>query len=246
MKALLDLYARPIARLAVATGLLFVGLGHRAAYAAVATERPVVVELFTSLACSDCPPADALLASVRQRIPGALVLDLHVTYWNDSSWKDPYSLPEADQRQREYALLRGELQVYTPEAVVNGQQPFIGSDAEAMAAALDKAKAAGAAAGEGVPITLSSGPEGLTVKVGSGGGHGVVWLFGFDPEHTTAVSGGENTGATIREVNVVRAIMRLGGWRGRSSQFITRAPAGKKFAVILQRGDGVMLGAASM
>jgi hypothetical protein len=211
---------------------------------ALAAERPVVVELFTSLACSDCPPADLLLGSVRNRVPGVLVLDMHVTYWNGlSSWKDPYSLPEVDQLQSEYAALR-DGQVYTPEAVVDGQQPFIGSDANAMAAALDKARAKLAADG-GVPITLRSEAQAITVQVDRGSGEGIVWLFGFDPEHTTAVSGGENTGATIREVNVVRSITRLGSWRGRRLQLDTRSPAGTKFAVILQRSDGTILGAAS-
>jgi hypothetical protein len=172
-----------------------------------------------------------------------LVLDLHVTYWNSSSWKDPYSLPEVDERQKEYAALRGEQQVYTPEAVVNGQQPFVGSDANAMAAALAKATAGVAEAG--VPITLSNGTRGITIRLGSGSGDGIVWLFGFDPVHTTAVNGGENTGATIQEVNVVRGIIRVGAWRGRSLRLITRAPQGRKFAAVVQRSDGTILGAAS-
>lgn len=209
----------------------------------LAAERPVVVELFTSLACSDCPPADLLLAKVRQRSPGVLVLDLHVTYWNSSSWKDRYSLPQVDQLQQQYAALSGG-QVYTPEAVVDGQQPFVGSDASAMAAALDKASARIATEG-GVPITVRSGAQAITVQVDRGSGHGIVWLFGFDPEHTTAVNGGENSGATIREVNVVRSMTRLGSWEGRRLEFNTRAPAGTKFAVILRRSDGTILGAAS-
>lgn len=76
------------------------GLLALASGSVLAAERPVVVELFTSLACSDCPPADSLLGTVRDRVPGALVLDLHVTYWNNSSWTDPYSLPEVDERQK--------------------------------------------------------------------------------------------------------------------------------------------------
>jgi hypothetical protein len=211
---------------------------------ALAAERPVVVELFTSLACSDCPPADSLLGTVRDRVPGALVLDLHVTYWNNSSWTDPYSLPEVDERQKQYAAVRGDQQVYTPEAVVNGRQSFIGSDAKAMADALVKATA-GAAAEGSVPITLGNGARGIAIQVGIGSGEGVVWLFGFDPERTTAVNGGENTGATVREVNVVRGIIRVGVWRGRRLRLITRAPPGKRFAAILQRPDGKILGAAS-
>jgi len=70
---------------------------------ALAAQRPVVVELFTSLACSDCPPADAVLARVRAQYPQVLALDLHVTYWNDASWSDPYSLSGVDELQRDYA-----------------------------------------------------------------------------------------------------------------------------------------------
>jgi hypothetical protein len=222
-----------------ALGLLALATG-----CAFGAQRPIVVELFTSLACSDCPPADLLLANVGERDPGVLVLDLHVGYWNSPSWTDPYSLPEVDQLQREYAALQGEQEVYTPEAVVDGQQPFIGSDAKAMAAALDKARAR-VAAEAGVPITLGSGVHAITVKVDGGSGRGIVWLFGFDPEHTTAVNGGENTGATIREVNVVRSITRLGRWQGQRLQLNIRTPAGKRFAVIVQRSDGTILGAAS-
>ena len=211
---------------------------------ALAAPRPVVVELFTSLGCSDCPPADSMLARVRDKVPGVLVLDLHVTYWNSFSWRDPYSLAEVDQRQRDYAARTGGQQVYTPQAVVDGRQPFIGSDAHAMVDALNKARVS-VAADAGIPVTIGRAAQGVTIQVGAGSGKGTVWLFGFDPEHETAVHGGENAGATIQEVNVVRSITRLGAWQGQPLQLNARAPAGTDFAVILQRTDGTVLGAAA-
>lgn len=211
---------------------------------AMAAPRPVVVELFTSLGCSDCPPADTMLGNVRDRIPGVLVLDMHVTYWNTATWRDPYSLPEVDQRQRDYSALHGGVQVFTPQALVDGQQPFIGSDPRAMAAALNKARA-DVAANPGVPVTVGSGAQGISVQVGAGSGKGTVWLFGFDPNDSTPVHGGENAGATIKEVNVVRSITRLATWHGQPLQLNARAPTGKEFAVILQKADGTIVGAAS-
>jgi hypothetical protein len=219
--------------------LLALGTG-----SALAAPRPVVVELFTSLGCSSCPPADSMLVRVRERIPGVLVLDMHVTYWNSFSWRDPYALAEVDQRQRDYAALRGGQQVFTPQAVVDGQQPFVGSDARAMAAALNKARTS-VATDPGIPIGIGSSARGIDVQVGPGSGKGTVWLFGFDPADTTAVHGGENAGATIHEVNVVRSITRLGTWRGSSLQLDARKPAGTEFAVILQKSDGTILGAAA-
>ena len=221
--------------------LLVLGTG-----SALAAPRPVVVQLFTSLGCSDCPPADSLLASVSARDPGVLALDMHVTYWNNASWSDPYSLRSVDQLQSGYAALRHDSEVYTPEAVVDGGLHFVGSDARVMAAAITQAKAR-IAAGPSVAASVRQIARELTITIGSGSGGGAatVWLLGFDPVRRTSVQGGENAGATIREVNVVSSITQLADWRGRSLQLHTEAPAGTRFAVILQRVDGAILAAAS-
>ena len=212
--------------------------------AALGAQRPVVIQLFTSLGCSDCPPADALLARVSGQDHDVLALDLHVTYWNDASWADPYSLRSVDQLQNGYAALRHDAEVYTPEAVVDGGQHFVGSDAGAMTAAIARAKARIAAA----PLVLASiraAARELTITVGSGTGAGTVWVFGFDPARTTRVQGGENAGASITEVNVVSSITRLADWRGRALHLHANRPAGTRFAVVVQQADGTILAAAS-
>ncbi|HEX3844788.1 MAG TPA: DUF1223 domain-containing protein [Steroidobacteraceae bacterium] len=222
-----------------AIALLALGTG-----SALAGQRPVVVQLFTSLGCSDCPPADALLARINGQDHDVLALDLHVTYWNDASWADPYSLRSVDRLQSGYAALRHDSEVYTPEAVVDGGLHFVGSDARAMAAAIAQAKAR-IAAGPLIPVSLRAAGGALIITIGTGTGTGTVWLFGFDPARKTNVQGGENAGATLSEVNVVSSITRLGDWRGRILQLHASAPAGTRFAVILQKPDGTIEAAAS-
>jgi hypothetical protein len=210
---------------------------------AIAAPRPVVVELFTSQACSDCPPADALLSHVQAQDPEVLALDLHVTYWDGAAWTDPYSLRGATDLQRYYASLRHSTEVYTPEAVVDGEAQFVGSDRHAMTTAIGQARAKIRTAST-VAVSVEEKGGRVSVHVGPGAGAASVWLFGFDPNHTTRVLGGENGGATLREVNVVRSITKLGSWNSEPMVRDVPAPAGMKFAVVVQRPDGAILGAA--
>jgi hypothetical protein len=50
--------------------------------AALAAERPVVVELYTSQGCSSCPPANAYLNELSRDRRDVLPLAFHVTYWD--------------------------------------------------------------------------------------------------------------------------------------------------------------------
>jgi hypothetical protein len=227
---------RNLCILAVAT----LGLTAGTAFGA---SRQVVVELFTSQGCSDCPPADELLRDVQAKDPAVLALDLHVTYWNTSKWTDPFSLRAATELQSHYATLGGGTEVYTPEAVVDGRAQFVGSNKATMAAAIARARAAIARDGA-TQVSVSMSNERVSVHIGSGNGVATVWMFGFDPKRTTKVQGGENGGATLTEVNVVRSITRLGSWNGQPWERSMRAPAGTKFAALVQRSDGAILGAA--
>jgi hypothetical protein len=228
----------------ILAGMVFLGL---MTGTAIAAPRPVVVELFTSQGCSDCPPADSLLRHVQATDPDVLALDLHVTYWDNSAWSDPFSLRSATSLQDYYSSLRHGSEVYTPEAVVDGQAQFVGSDREAMMSAIEQAKAE-IKARSAVPVSVSHSGGRVSVHVDSAkgsAGAAEVWLFGFDPMHTTRVGGGENSGASLTEVNVVRSMTDLGTWNGRVFEQHVTAPPGMKFAVIVQRSDGAILGAAA-
>jgi hypothetical protein len=205
-----------------------------------AQARPVVVEMFTSQACSSCPPADALLADLAKN-PNILPLSFNVTYWNSPAWSDPYALQGATARQTWYASLSGSQDVYTPEAVVDGTAQMVGSNRAKVTAAI--ATARDEPAGD-VPISITGGPM-VTIKVGAENGGAELWMFGYDSRHSTKIGGGENGGATLREVDIVRSVTDLGTWAGQEMAMTISRPAGEHVAVVLQTKTGAVLGAAS-
>src|SRR5580658_43010 len=104
--------------------------------AAVPNRVPILVELFTSEGCSDCPPADHMLERLDPRV---VVLSEHVDYWDHQGWKDPYSSHENTLRQEAYAERFHTDGPYTPQMIVDGEAQFVGSDAQRAVAEITKA-----------------------------------------------------------------------------------------------------------
>ncbi|HTW28670.1 MAG TPA: DUF1223 domain-containing protein [Acetobacteraceae bacterium] len=208
---------------------------------ALASPR-VLLELFTSQSCSSCPPADALLAELAQQ-PGVVALDLHVTYWDRTGWKDRYSLPEATARQQSYATLFGSDEVYTPQLIAGGRFQAVGSDAAAVRNAIAAARAE--AARDDVPVTLEATPDGLRVATAAGSGAGTLYLVGLDPRHVTTIGGGENAGRQLTEVNVVRSLHPVAAWSGQAIRLDVPRPPGQDAVAFLQARDGRVLGVAT-
>jgi len=203
-------------------------------------KRPVLVELFTSQACSSCPPADALVAELARTRPDLLPLTFHVTYWNSLGWQDPFSLQAATERQRRYVALAVSPQVYTPAMVVDGRQDVIGSDRPAAEASLAQAAAQAQTA---AAVEIVRAGAALTISIGAGAGHGSVLLLGYDRAHETPVGSGENRGRTLYEANIVRSMTVAGTWAGQALELHAAMPAGEAVAVIVQAEDGRVLGA---
>lgn len=183
------------------------------------TRTPVLVELFTSEGCSDCPPADALLEKLdrSQPVPDTqlVVLSEHVDYWNDIGWKDPYSSHEFSIRQGDYAHRFRLDSAYTPQMVVDGDVQFVGSDERRAIQAIE-----GAAKVEKVPVALSSVRlEGnmVVAHVESGAlpsstdsKSASVLIALADDYDQSNVRGGENAGRTLTHVAVVRSLTQVG------------------------------------
>lgn len=220
---------------------LCIVLSFSASIASAADTRPVVVELFTSQGCSSCPPADAYLNELT-RNKDVLTLAFHVTYWNDLGWADPFSLEASTQRQRRYAARLGE-GPYTPQIVVDGVSGMVGSNRRQVAAAIEKAKKQAITS---APISLAREDGRLSIAVGAGQGMGELFLVGYDREHTTHVGRGENGGRSLTESSAVRSLRSIGKWNGSALAIHEAVPEGENAAVLLQSGDGSILGVARL
>jgi hypothetical protein len=227
-----------LSRFAMSLGLI-AGLSP---VAAIAAERPVVVELFTSQGCSSCPPANAYLNELSRDRRDILPLAFHVTYWDRLGWKDPFSLPAATQRQDRYGHRFGDGS-YTPEMVVDGAASMVGSDRGDVGSAIENAKRRSQTA---AAVSVIRNGAQVSIQVDSGRGAAKVLLIGFDHEHTTAIGRGENSGRTLTEANVVRSIRSVGQWSGTPLRLSEPFPEGQDVAVVLEAPDGQIIGASRL
>jgi hypothetical protein len=69
--------------------------------ARAAPHAVTVLELFTTQGCANCPPADDILDKITTEAQdGVIALGCHVTFFDRAPWKDTFSLPVCDERQK--------------------------------------------------------------------------------------------------------------------------------------------------
>jgi hypothetical protein len=175
--------------------------------------QPVLVELFTSEGCSDCPPADALLAKIdaTQFVPGAhaIVLSEHVTYWDRLGWRDPFSLDLVTTRQQDYAQAFGLRDIYTPQMIVDGQTQLVGSDSSALTRAVAHAITVPKPDLVIEKTQWTHGDVHFAVRVPAGTKGDLIAVLAANETHTE-VTRGENAGRTLHHVAVARAFKDFG------------------------------------
>jgi len=221
----------------------------------VAETRPVVVELFTSQGCYSCPPADHLLGELSAQ-PDIVALEFHVDYWDGlvygsaGKWKDPFSDAGYTRRQQSYNSqdLGGRIGVYTPQMIIGGNYAVVGSNRSAVLTRLEAIRS-----DESMQLRVDATQDGksLTVSVSGGDRHidAGVWLVRLDRQHLTAVPNGENNGKTLTNHNVVRAMTRIGDWKGADMQMQIddfQLGPNQHCAILVQTTDplGPIIGAA--
>ena len=189
---------------------LALALAGLAAVTSAAEAAPrAVVELFTSPFCSACPPADALFVELA-RNPNLITLVMPVDSWDRPGRKDALAKPQFSERQSAYADVRHEDTLYTPEAIVNGAAPAMGSDKDEIDAAIAQTRRV-----LSVPVKATPVGQDILVSVGAGSGAAVktgamITVLPYVASRAIPMRGGE----TIHYANLVRDIVPIGRWNG--------------------------------
>lgn len=185
-----------------------------------------VVELFTSEGCSSCPSADALLESLNADKKGAVyVLSFHVDYWNSLGWKDAFSKAEWTARQRHYVDRLHLESAYTPQAVVNGQEEFVGSNKSRLYTAVDHALHRASSGNLRLTSKLEDGR--IRVSFSTLQKNATVNLVLVQKEASSQVQRGENSGRKLHHINVVRDFQKAEA-DGGSGEIFFRIPQGSE------------------
>ncbi len=192
-------------------------------------------ELYTSEGCDSCPPADKFFSGLRAdgvAPEQAVLLSLHVDYWNYIGWKDMYSRAVFTERQRKLADLAGSRTIYTPEMFIGARvlrsskwQGWVQESVKRLNALPARAD---------IAISLGAvGPAGLPVEVrASALASGKLHVALVQNDIDSQVKSGENRGRLLHHDHVVRewlAPVALEGKAAKPAAAITRTvplPAG--------------------
>ena len=217
----------------------------------LAVPRPIVIELFTSQGCSDCPAADKILTDLSKR-KDVIALSFPVTYWDMLGWRDTFATEANTQRQKSYARVMNRSGIYTPQMIVDGVLDVVGNQNDRVMEALAERNAE-AAHQQSVPIAINVASGRVEIAIPAVRGKtkplAAIWVMRTLSQATVNVEQGENRNHRLGYSNVVRDLQRAGEWNGGAMKIDLPLNVGKTkqdgVAVILQEADyGRVIGAA--
>lgn len=189
----------------------------------------MVLELFSTQACTFCPKADAMMKHLIGR-KNLITLSCHIDYFDVK--EGSLSQPICSTRQAAYETSLDGGPKYTPQMVMNGRYDAIGYLLNEVEDAFARAELE-----PPHPLKIKKDNERvytLTLPDIELGEY-KIWLLVFDKPHTLNVADGANRGKEATYYNVVSNAGYLGPWNGaaKSLQFYPRmGEMAKGFAVL--------------
>ena len=218
-----------------------------------AAPRPIVIELFTSQGCSDCPAADRLVTELSRR-KDVIALSLPITYWDMLGWKDTYATDANTQRQKSYARTMSHSGIYTPQMIIDGRFDVVGNQRDRVMAAL-AARTNDGLGETSIPIAIGAVAGRLEIAIPAVKTRtkplGTIWVMRTLGQGAVNIEQGENRNHLLTYTNVVRDLQRAGEWTGDAMKIDLPLTLAKTkhdgVTVILQARDyGPVLGAATL
>jgi hypothetical protein len=221
-----------------AAALFCVATFASAANAQTVHRANIVVELYTSQGCSQCPRANRLVGTLAAE-ERTLALTFPVSIWDYLGWQDTFAAPEFTYRQRAYAR-RLRARRLTPQLVLNGASQTNASNWDEARAIIDQMRRERPLAG-GPEISMSR-PRTNRVRITLGAGArrepATVWLVAYDPGPVSAyVTDGVNLNRRVPHYNLVSWIEEIGEWNG-GALYFERSRCRPECAVIVQEQSG--------
>lgn len=201
--------------------------------------RPVVMELFSSQGCGNCPAANANIVKLSER-SDVIAITYPVNLWDYLGWDDTFAKPEFSERQKRYNRVLGYRGPYTPQVVYSGRLHGPGTsikDIEERFAKRDISP---------YPATIAFDKDGVSVsgalpdKVEKAG----VTVVHYRPGVTKVTPGaGANKGKAITYWNLVTKFEQVGDWKGGAQKFAVKCPSA--CVVLIQKNgpEGMVIGA---
>lgn len=215
--------------------------------------HPVLLELFTSQGCSDCPAADQLVTELAHR-GDVIALSLPITYWDILGWKDTFATEANTRRQKSYARIMNRSGVYTPQMIIDGRLDVVGNQRDRVMQAVSmRSTAAGREAA--IPVLLRRTGNRIEIAIPKSKkapkDNATIWVMRTLGQESVNIGEGENRNRQLTYTNVVRDLQRAGEWTGQAMKIDVPVNLAKvKYdgvVVVLQVQDfGPVLGAAAL
>lgn len=174
----------------------------------VSTNGFAVVELFTSEGCSSCPPADELLAKLQREAntKNIYLIAYHVDYWDRLGWKDQFSSNDFTKRQEKYQDWLNLYVMYTPQFIINGTTEFAGYNESALYGKVSDALKTKTATDLNLIAKTNKDSLEINYRTSLLQKDANLFIATIQKQATSKVARGENQGALLHHVQIVRQL----------------------------------------
>lgn len=211
---------------------------------------PVLVELFTSQGCPNCPKANAFLEELAAD-NNVVALSFAVDYWDYLGWQDTFATPAFTKRQYDYGKTLGKSRIYTPQMVINGSQQYKGFKKTAINAAIE-AELKAVRSAPVISAKLDAHGDMVLNVEGDIADNTELWMVSYTPGvQIVKVQSGQNKGKDVAQVNMVSGFSKLTKWTkdeaGGGIHMTMPMPAEGGCAILLQEvGGGKIISAVKL